>query len=234
MTDTRSNKALQERILSAIKSGQVKMRPKWHFVFRAALATIGAMLLLLTLLYLASFILFILRQTGVLFVSTFGLRGAFAFLIHLPWLLIFFVLVFVVVLEILVRRYSFAYRRPLLYSAFVILLLVLVGGYIVEASHVHRRISMYARDRSVPFARGLYRGYGEQRFRNIHPGDITEFLGNGFRLRTRRAEDLNVIITPRTRIPFDAKFIVGDRVVVFGERKDDTIAAMGVRKVGKE
>ena len=107
MTEYNENKkSVSEQIVETIRSGGVKMRPKWHFALKTILALTGAVILLLTLIYIASFAIFMLRQTGVLFAPTFGFRGGYVFLRSLPWLLISLLVVFIVVLEILVRHYS--------------------------------------------------------------------------------------------------------------------------------
>ncbi|MBU4141685.1 hypothetical protein KKE99_02325, partial [Patescibacteria group bacterium] len=94
MENNKNQKSIKESILSVIKSGQVKMRPRWHFVLKTALAAFGVIILVLTVLYLASFIIFVLRQTGVLFVPAFGLQGWFAFFTNLPIFLIGLLIVF--------------------------------------------------------------------------------------------------------------------------------------------
>ncbi|MBU3925378.1 hypothetical protein KJ854_05620 [Patescibacteria group bacterium] len=144
MENNKNQKSIKESILSVIKSGQVKMRPRWHFVLKTALAAFGVIILVLTVLYLASFIIFVLRQTGVLFVPAFGLQGWFAFFTNLPIFLIGLLIVFIIVLELLVRHYAFAYRRPLLYSAVGIFILVFAGVMVIENTSFHGGMSKYA------------------------------------------------------------------------------------------
>ncbi len=220
--------------MEAIKAGRVKMRPKWHFVLKAVLAALGGILLLLAVLYLTSFILFILRQTGVLFVPVFGFGGWHIFFTSLPWLLIFLLMIFIIVLEILVRRYSFAYRRPLLYSAAGIALLAIIGGYIVAATPLHGKLFKNAERGNLPFAGRFYREYGLQRLQNVNLGIIIEITNEGFLIQNRRNDILRVIITPETRFPLGTDFAENDTVVVFGERDDGAVRALGVRKVGDE
>ena len=75
-------------VLEKIKSGQVKMRPKAHFVLKTALVALGFILIILFVLYLISFIVFTLRMSGIWFAPGFGLYGIKIFLFSLPWLLI--------------------------------------------------------------------------------------------------------------------------------------------------
>jgi len=226
-----NKKSIRDQIVETIKSGGVKMRPKWHFALKTILALTGAIILLLTLIYIASFAIFMLRQTGVLFAPTFGFRGGYVFLRSLPWLLISLLAVFIVILEILVRRYSFAYRRPLLYSVAGIAFLVIAGGYAVAITSFHGRMFRSAERGELPWAGGFYREYGHQRFRNIHKGAVEEVFENKLTIRSRRDETLSVVMTPETYFPSGPDFAVGDWVVVFGDRDDHTVRASGIRKI---
>lgn len=223
--------SIKDKVLAAITSGQVKMLPRWHYVLKAILAISGAIMLSLALLFLASFIIFYLRQSGVWFAPGFGLRGIGVFLTSLPWLLILVAVVFVVVLEVLVKHYAFAYRQPLLYSALGIVLLVTLGGIAVAKTSFHGEFLRQAREHRLPFGEPLYREFGVKGARNVHPGNISELTENGFILSTRHDEDLTITVTPQTRFPIGYDLAEGDLVVVMGEREGDTVEAFGVRKI---
>ena len=132
MTDTDNKPSLEKNIMDAIHSGRVQMRPRWKFLLSGSLAALGIVILVLTLLFIASFTIFMLRQDGALFVPVFGMRGVFAFFAALPLVLIVLLILFLVILEILVRRYRVGYRMPLLISVLAILVIVVLGGYALE------------------------------------------------------------------------------------------------------
>lgn len=231
MNDTSDHSSIQQEVLAAIKSGRVKMRPKWYFFLRAALVIVGAAFLFLTVLYLTSFIIFMLRQTGVLFVPAFGLRGLWVFLVSLPWLLIGAALLFILILEVLVKQYAFAYRRPLLYSTFAILFLVTAGGLVIAMTPLHPGLFKQAKEDALPLAGPLYRQFLAQRFPDIHKGMVIEFVDTGFFMKNNEEETLQVVVTSTTHFPFDSELYTGEWVVVFGRREDGTIQALGVHKV---
>jgi len=204
MNQSPDQKPIQEKVLAAIEAGQVKMRPRWHFVLQAILMAMGGVLLLLTLVYLASFIIFSLRQTGVWFVPIFGSAGWREFLHSLPWILILLTGAFLAVLEILVRRYAFAYRQPLLVSALGILVVVLLGGLIVAQTPFHRRLFESARQGRLPVAGPFYRQFGMPRLDDVHRGTIVQVVRNGFVLKEmegelRRRADVSAGRVPRHR-----------------------------------
>lgn len=234
MNSKNENKSIKDKVLAQLKSDGVKMRPKWHFVSKAVLILSGGIIAALTLLYLSSFIVFILRQNGVWFTPAFGFRGLGIFLTSLPWLLVFTALIFIIMLEFFVKRYSFSYRKPILYSVLGIVIFIFVGSFIISQTRVHQDLFMRAQERKLPFAGSLYRDYGMQRFENVHSGNITNFTENKIHIINRRGEELVIILTPKTRFPYGTEFSEGDRIIVIGEREDNSIKALGVLKVTDE
>ncbi len=231
MPQTPKHNSIRDNVLESIKTGRVTMRPRWHFVLRAAFALVGAVFLSLTLLYLASFIVFIVRDNGAWYVPAFGMRGLRIFLLSLPWLLILVALIFVGILEVLVRRYAFAYRRPLLYSAAGVVILVLAGGIAVARTPFHQGFMRRAENRHLPFAGGMYREFGMKKMDSIHKGSISEVNEKGFVVRGRVGDQFTVVFTPHTRLPYGYDFQMGDMVVIFGERVSTTVTAFGMRRI---
>lgn len=227
-----TNNSIPDKVLKAIESGKVKMRPRWHFVFGTALLALGVILAVSTLLYLASFVIFALHQSGSWFVPGFGLRGLPVFLSSMPWLLVAVVLIFIILLEVLVKRYSFAYARPLLYSALLIILFVTLGGLVVAKTPLHKGLFRQALENRLPLMGGLYRGYGMKYPRNITLGVVTEIPDARLLLiQNRVGEIIEVLVTAETHFPFGKDIAVGDTIVAFGQRQNGRIKAWGVRKI---
>jgi len=234
MDNETNKKSIREKVLEIIKSGKIAMRPKWHFIFRAALFISGTAIVLLALLYLVSFIIFSLRQTGLWFIPVFGSRGWFEFFTSFPWLLIVFAVIFILLLETLVRRYSLAFRRPLIYSILGIILIVIIGGAIINQTPLHRNLLRYTEENRLPFAGGLYRTFGFQQSRNTVVGNIIEINKDGFIIQGRRNKNTSIVVNRQTRFPFGTDFAEGDTVVIFGKRNGDIIQAFGIEKIGSE
>src|SRR3989344_577393 len=100
--ENHNHNSIKDAVLAKIKSGQAKMKPRWHFVLKDALFAMGSVIVALTLLYLLSFVIFVLHRNGAWFAPSLGLRGAREFFFALPWLLILTMAVFAGILEILV------------------------------------------------------------------------------------------------------------------------------------
>ncbi len=220
------NNNVRERVMDAIKKGGVAMRPRWHFMAKAALALTGGIIIFLTLLYVAGFTIFSLRETGAWFGPAFGGRGWMELLISLPWLLIFLAIIFIGILEVLVRKYSFVYRKPLLYSVLAILALVLLGGYAVSRSTIREgwRRNIQARP---PMPGAMHGPFGPRFPRNIHRGTVIEVLPQVLVIKDPRGATTTVIIGSSTAS--HASFAPGDEIVIFGPRIGAVIRAVGIR-----
>ena len=223
------NKAIQDKVLEAIRKGRATMRPKWHFILDQILVVTGAAIAFLVLLFLASFIFSALRENGLWFAPLFGSRGWFSFLRSLPWVLIILSIVFVVALEILVRRYSFAYRKPLLYSLLAVLFIVIVAGAI--SIPWHRGFFRAAREnRLPPFVGRFYRNFGSMDVDDVHRGVVLSIFSGGF-LMNEAGVTTSVLFGPQTQSELIGAIEPGDRVIVFGDRGASGIKAYGIKEV---
>jgi hypothetical protein len=192
----------------------------------------GIILAALVLLYLVSFVIFVLHQTGEWFVPSFSVHGLTEFLTSMPWLILLISVIFIVILEILVRKYSFGYRKPLLYTSVGVLVIVLGGGALVARTSLHRGLFDFAREQHLPLAGNLYIHYGTPHSNNVAIGAITQIKTQGYEIEDRRDREYYVMVTGGTSFPDGNNFVVGDSIVVFGSRGDDnSIQAVGIRRV---
>lgn len=199
--------AIQKNVFEAIASGKVKMRSKWYFGLQTILAIVGGIILGLFLIYIVGFIIFLLRQSGLLFAPGIGLSGWYIFFRSLPWLLILLSLIFLLVLIILINHYSFSYQRPLLYSLIVILVIVTGGSLFVS----YQRFN-------PPILENYYSGYGAGELTDVHRGEIVVLASNGFILQGLSGETSTVLFDSGMSPGGESSFRAGDFVVVFGDR----------------
>lgn len=226
--DNNNNNSIHDNILKAIEAGQVKMKPKWHFVARAVLLIVGTILLSLCIMYVASFIIFIMRQNGFYFVSSYGWHGVNVLLTTIPWILIGLTILFIIVLQILIKKYSFGYGKPLMYSALGIIGLVIIGGLLLEKTSIHQGIFKEAEDNRLSFFGAMYREFGEEHSDRITIGRIRELLANGYRIENPTSDNIMVIVTPETKLPRGSMLQVGDVIFVVGHEDKNIVEAEGI------
>jgi hypothetical protein len=226
--------SMRQCVMDAIKKRNIQMRPRWHFVLLSTLAALGIFIVLLTLFYSVSLSVFFLRDSGAWFATSFGSRGWFSLLHSVPWLLILFSFIFIAILEVLVQRYSFVYRKPLLLSVSFILLTVLIGGFVIADTSFHRQMQFNAMHHELLGALAL--AYGTP-FRmpppsDVYHGTILATTTNGFIIDDENgAGTTTIILTAKTHLPNGIDFDVGSAVVVEGDMiATGTVQAFGVRE----
>ncbi len=219
---------LVDKVLNKLENSQVKMRPKAYFILKTVLIALAIIVVTLFALYLTSFIVFALRASGLWYLPKFGFSGIGALITLLPWLLIFIAALLIVVMEILVKYFSFAYRRPILFSMLGIILLVLLGGLLIDKTQFHADLFQKAQERRLPIAGELYRNLGTSE--DVHRGIVSQMINKGFLIETQKGQVLTIIITPDTRL-FDANINKNDVVVVMGKQDNGIVKALAVRKI---
>ncbi len=236
MNNNLQHNQVQNEVLERIRSGQVHMRPRLFFVLETATVVLVAACILATSVWLASFISFGLRLSGNESLLGFGTRGSLIFFSLFPWGLAVLDLALIMLLTLLLRRFRFGYRKPLLY----LLGAAVLGGTVT----------------GLLFDRGTR--FHDDRFEEAETGELSgplEALYEGARSRApeehgiyrgfvlTKAEDAFILThddhdddgddgtwTVRPAGSFDMDSIrIGDRVYVAGEREDGEIEAYGIR-----
>jgi hypothetical protein len=230
MTTHDNRQSVTDNVLATIRSGNTRMKPRWHFILRAILVFVGVFIVSIGIVYLASLIHFLLRQNGMWFAPDIGMRGMGMLLVSLPWVLIVAAILFIVVLEILVRRYAFAYKQPLVYSLVGIIALATLATFLIGKTGMHGMMYRAAREGTLPAGAPLYGPFPFGEYAEIHPGIIFENTdADTFILERVDGTPLTVVITKTTRIPNTYTLTQGQRVIVFGVPVNGIIEAVRIR-----
>lgn len=218
---------IEKNVLDAIERGEVKMRPRWHFVLSAVLMALICIVLLLLLIYFASMVIFTLQENGAWFAYNFGFSGWYLLLRSLPLILMTLLLIFAVAIALLARRYAFVYHRPLLYLLLIIAGLTTVGSFLVVPTAFHRAVMQYAAANNIPLVDAFYE-FEEAPPSSVHRGQVVMIASTS---NTLVLEDIDGETTTVV-FPATTSFGVGDVVVVFGDiNASDTIHPFGAEKI---
>lgn len=174
---------IKEKILNFIHKDEVKMKPRGYFIFKSILQIVSVFLVFIATLYLASFISLILKEKEVF--KTFGIRPneLSHFIYAVPWMIVFLSLVLLVVLEILTRKFAFVYKKPVAYSLFAIIILVLSIGFLLNKIDREFRFARFGEGKAPILGpmHKYYRGEFEER----------PFVKKFYKFQDRRIKDPN-------------------------------------------
>lgn len=231
--NNKEKKSLSERVLERIKSGEVSMKSKTYFVLKGAFIVLALAISTLFLLYIASFVIFSMRISGVWFAPAFGFQGLGVLISSLPWLLIAGALILLGMVEILVRYFSFGYRKPVVYTLIIALAFVSLGSLFFNKAGVHNYLFSHTEKKNTPVMRHLYKKYEVDQKGFLHRGAVTKLTENGFVLEKPGGNKFNVKVSSSTKTHCIDNISKGDALVVLGESKKDIIRSEAIKEIGR-
>lgn len=121
------------KIIEKIKEEDIKMKPKWHFVLKTVLVILLGIVSFLMALFFSSFILFSFRP--------------------FPWILFLLSIVFIIVLESTLREFKIVYKKPIIYSLLIIIIVLFATGMFLNKTRFHEKVER----RNLPGIRKIYK-----------------------------------------------------------------------------
>jgi len=210
------------------------MKPKYRFVLNTVFFGLGAFLVFSLTVFAVSFIAFILRGRGAWFLPGFGWPGIKIFIISFPWILVLAVIIFLAILEILVKHFGFAYRRPLIYSVLGVVIVISVVGVYIDSTPLHTNALRSAAKSNLPIAGPLYMNYGLAPIDNIYEGVVSDITDEtDFLIEAPDGKSYNIAMPTSTDVKIikNGKIQKDDRVMIIGEKDGSNIKAFGIQKL---
>ena len=216
---------MKQIILDKIEQDEVAMRPHWQFVLQGVALITAVVFAIGVLVYVASFVLYILQWSGAVYAPQFGTYGLVAFVLTIPWRLALVGLILLALIHVLVKRFAFSYHRPFLYTIVGVLVFTFVSALFIAQTSVHDQVRARMTDQPLPLLASLYET--DRPAELLTFGTIVDVAGDTYVLETATGELLTVITTKRTRLSRTLEH--NTQVIVLGERIEGTITARGIR-----
>ncbi len=229
-----SNNSLQpsihDKVLSKIQCGDVRMRPRYYFTLKVIALVLITCCVLLMSSFLFSYILFSIKISGELFLLGFGLRGIQAFIILFPWTLFLIDLLFILILEKLIKHFKFGYKHSFIYLSLSITLFVIVAGLIINSTSIHRDLLNHSEKHPTPVVGGFYEHLRKpKREKGIFEGKIIETHDTSFSMHMEPDPE-PYIVEGSTLFHIDSLLKRDDMVFVAGILQGHKIQAYGIHK----
>jgi len=230
------HETIADRILRKIREGEVSQRSRLYFMLHVAVAVLVALIVLTLSVLIFNFILFSIRVNHHDSLLGFGPRGLETFALIFPWPLLVIDVVLVFVLELLLRRFRFAYKIPVLYLlAGLILATAACALFIDRGTNVNDRLLHRADRHELSFFGDMF-----EEARRPMPGSgvcvctITAIAGDTLKVADSRSgstTELTVILPLDNPYATTTSLNVGDTVLIAGDVDNGVIRAFGVQKV---
>lgn len=221
---------IKNKILHIVENKKIQMIPKWKFILYSSLGISGLIFSFLALLFVISLILFLLSKYGFLYLPFFGFGAILHVLTGVPVILICSGIILAFITEVLSRKYTFSFRKPLLISLLVITLPALCIGFLLSISPFHSMMRGYMRNHHS----GLRTIYERPSFnehvdgRIVLRGDVLATTTSSITLSLFN-DAIRTVYATTTGDPLPS-FSLGDDIVIFGIENNGRIDVMKVRK----
>jgi hypothetical protein len=231
---------ISSKVLEKIGHGDVRKHSRAYFVVQMSLIIVLFILALALAMFVLSFGIFTVHESGEQFLLGFGSRGVLAFFALFPWMALIIDILLFAIIEWLLRRFKFGYRIPVLRAVLGIIVLAVAGGVIVMLTPLHATLLQRAQNDALPVLGEWYEAIDAPHAdQGAFCGTISSINGNTFVIVNddgdRDVDDGTwTVLAPAG---FDmASINVGDRVYVAGSVPPDgpaqgIIQAYGVGKL---
>ncbi len=224
---------IKTKVLEKIRSGKVHIRPKAYFVAQFILITLLSFVALALAVFVLSFVIFSLRESGEQFLLGFGERGVLTFFILFPWTTLIIDILLFLAIEWLIRYFKFGYRMPILRVFLGVIVLAFLGSIIVNLTPLHKMLLDRADRGVLPLLGEWYETIHDSHAKQgVFRGTIFSIQGNNFVI-SHNDNDLDAddgTWTVTAPLGFNMTNIhVGDKVYVAGNAAQGTVQAYGIQ-----
>lgn len=233
------NKSLKEKVLDKIRASEIQMHSRTYFILRLVSVTALIVAILAVSIFIFNFIAFSIRLNHHDVLLGFGPSGYLLFLQFFPWGLVLIDVGLVAVLQILIRRFEFGYRIPVLRLIAAILVVALVAGFALDATKVNEHFLHDADDEHLPAPFGPM--YAGARRSPPPQGPVHKAVVTAITVNTLIVKDLTMassvytIVLPTNDSRATTSMLqVGDTIFFAGHFENGVFHAFGLRSVSSD
>lgn len=227
---------LKTKLLETVKNNDIRMIPKWRFMFFSSLLISGILLMFCVLIFVMSLIFFVLSRYGFMDLGLLGFLHTVQALNAIPFALLLCALLLLVIIEATSYKYSISFRQPLAVTLLIILSGALVISYIISRTSGHLYVRDYIRSNNFDvLSRAYERPASPTRIHgmDVIRGEVIRTSKDPRSVTVRLFDGSAIVASATTTNDRTAVLVlptIGDDVVIFGTFMNDHFEAIHIRK----
>jgi len=218
MNNIMDNNDIQQSILQKINQGEIKMRPRYYFIFGSILITIGTIGVIIAGTFFVSHAIFMSQRSPLISFLGFGPQGISPFLQTFPWLSVIVATLSIVLGILFLRHYDFSYKTDSKTFVLIVVGTVLTMGIITNLSGLNEQFETFEP------THGLYNfKYDDDAWiagvvTNIEPNFVTIFIPDRDLVVVKIPNFIppHIIIRPELQVTFigewDGEIFIADKI----------------------
>ena len=152
-----TQKNLRKNILNKINKGDLKMKPKIYFTARTLIIWTIISVTVVTMAFFVSFSIFSIRESSRLFLLGFGSMGVWTFFVTFPWFLLVLEIILLIVVDILLKHFKFAYKTPFIYLILSTAIFVMFISIFISSTPIHETLYQEVIEQRLPALDIIYK-----------------------------------------------------------------------------
>ncbi len=224
---------IKNKVLYKIRSGSVHIRPKAYFVVQIILITLLSFVALALAVFVMSFAIFSLHESGEQSLLGFGQRGVLTFFALFPWITLIIDVFLFILIDWLSRLFRFGYRISILRVFIGVIITALIISILINLTPLHQTLLNKADRGELSFLGEWYEAIHDSHAKQgVFRGTIMSIQGNTFIIshddNDRDADDGTWNVATPSGFNM-ANVHVGDKAYIAGDAIQGTIQAYGVQ-----
>ena len=142
--NTDNGQKLENKIMSQIKSGRVRLRSRYIFLAEKLGLSSAFALRAMLAVFIFNLALFYMKETDSLGYLSFGRSGSLAFLESFPYLLVVSFILFLFLAGYMLSKSDYSYKKPFSYLAIGLIAFVMIAGAVLAYTDIPRQIEAKA------------------------------------------------------------------------------------------
>jgi len=221
---------LSSRVLERIQKQKINMRSKWIFIAEKLGLESGLLLSVLIAIFMIGLAFYILDENGIFEFSEFGFKSFRVFLDNIPFDIAAFAIVFLLVSEIIIRKFDFSYKKYFKYLPYLVFTFVIVGGVVMYKIDYGREL--FEREKagslSILYSNKITKNPRGER---AIIGKITQISERMYVIQTPQGQIYQVNYFLPSESPSHEIFFEGQIVKIIGRRNGEIFQAEDMRTV---
>lgn len=127
---------LKTNIISQIKKGNIKMKPRWYFILGSLIMSFGLVGLSMGIIFLFNLSIFLIRRNGPLMMWKLQV-----ILANFPWWIPIVAIIGMIFAIYLLKKYDFSYKKNFLFIVLIFIILTFLAGFLIDKLGLNEYLS---------------------------------------------------------------------------------------------
>lgn len=217
------NNDFQNNILNRIKSGEVQMTSRRHFVMKWLTLAITSIFFLILSFYIFAYVIFLFVDNGLMVIPFDSEGGLLKFIVEIPWTLVLLGLFSLFLFSVTSKTFYKIYKKPLITFYFSVLICVVLSHIIFLETGTMKYLKEEAYRAGIKLAPAQLLRFRDSQTQNLFIGTVVGTTSSSIIILNRQNVSQELFVIPEIAIKTQS-VLIGKRINAYGEKVSGQIS----------